>query len=257
MRISGSKTLLTGASTGIGASLARLLHAQGAKLVLVSRNTHTYDLPGALWISADLTQPDQRNAAFTQAVEHLGGIDILINNAGVGAYAPTVSIGDATWNHLYELNLNAPIHLTRLALPAMLAQRKGSIVNISSIAGLVPLPWFTLYSTTKAALLSFTHGLGMELDQTGVTTTAVCPGYVMTPFQANVITGKPPQLLQRTKRFAISPEICAAAILRGIEQNKRTIITPFSGHFLNALYFFFPKLIDRQFARYNRSLEKA
>ncbi len=257
MRIASSKILLTGASTGIGASLAKLLHAHGAQLVLVSRQTHTYDLPGALWIAADLTDPAQRATAFAQAVQHLNGLDILINNAGVGAYVPTAKISDATWSHLNELNLNAPIHLTRLALPILLNQRSGSIVNVCSIASLVPLPWFTLYSTTKAALLSFTHGLRMELDSTGVHTVAVCPGYVQTPFQANVIEGKPPLVLQRTKRFAISPDICAADVVKGIERNTRTVITPFSGHFLNLGYFLFPKLIDKYFARYNRNLEKS
>ena len=257
MRIARSKILLTGASTGIGASLARLLHARGAQLVLVSRKTHTYDLPGAFWIAADLTDPAQRAAAFAQATQHLNGLDILINNAGVGAYVPTAQIDDATWNHLNELNLNAPIHLARLALPILLAQHSGSIVNVCSIASLVPLPWFTLYSTTKAALLSFTHGLRMELDGTGVHTTAVCPGYVQTPFQDNVISGKPPAVLQRTKGFAITPEVCAAAIVKGIENDSRTVVTPFTGHLLHWAYFLFPKLIDKYFARYNRNLERS
>ncbi len=257
MRISSSKIVLTGASTGIGASLAKLLHARGAQLALISRKTHAYDLPGSLWISADLTDPAQRVTAFAQAVQHLNGLDILINNAGVGAYVPTAKMSDETWRYLNELNLNAPIHLTRLALPILLKQQSGTIVNVCSIAGLVPLPWFTLYSTTKAALLSFTHGLGMELDSTGVRTVAVCPGYVQTPFQANVIEGKPPLVLQRTKGFAISPEVCAADIVKGIERNTRTVITPFSGHLLNLGYFLFPKLIDKYFARYNRNLERS
>jgi len=257
VRIDGSRTVLTGASTGIGASLARLLHARGARLVLISRKTHTYELDGAHWIAADLADAAERERALAEAVQHLGGVDILVNNAGVGAYTPTAKIDDATCHHLLELNLNAPIELTRRVLPGMLAQRRGSIVNVSSISGTVPLPWFTLYSTTKAGLLSFTHGLRMELDQTGVTTVAVCPGYVKTPFQSNAIVGKPPLMLQRTKKFAITPDECAADIVRGIERDQRTVVTPRSGHFLNTLYFLFPKLIDWQFARYNRNLEKA
>ncbi|WP_162179810.1 SDR family NAD(P)-dependent oxidoreductase [Bryobacter aggregatus] len=257
MRIDGSKILLTGASTGIGATLAGLLHARGAHLVLVSRKTHTYELPGAHWIAADLTDAGQRNTAFAEAAAKLGGIDILINNAGVGAYVSTRETDEDTWRHLYELNLHAPIHLARLALPGMLAQRRGAIVNVCSIAALVPLPWFSLYSTTKAALLSFTHGLRMELDGSGVETVAVCPGYVQTPFQSHVISGKPPLMLQRTKAFAISPEVCAQAIVRGIESGKRTVVTPLSGHFLHWAYFLFPKLIDSVFARYNRNLERS
>jgi len=257
VRIEGSRIIITGASTGIGASLAQLLHLRGAKLILIARTTHTYGLPGAVWVSADLTIAAERERALAEATASLGGVDVLVNNAGVGAYAPSVKIDDATWNHLYELNLNAPVHLSRRVLPGMIAQGRGMIVNVSSIAGLVPLPWFTLYSTTKAALLSFTHGLRMELYKTGVTTMAVCPGYVKTPFQANVITGKPPLLLQRTKKFAISPEQCARDIVQGMERGDRTVVTPWSGHLLNVLYFLCPKLIDWQFARYNRNLEKA
>lgn len=233
------------------------MHASGAKLVLISRKTDTFDLPGVRWISADLTVHAERERALAEAVAHWGGVDILVNNAGVGAYQPTVKVEDATWDYLYELNLNAPVHLTRRVLPGMLSGGRGMVVNVSSIAGVVPLPWFTLYSTTKAALLSFSHGLGMELEGTGVRTMVVCPGYVKTPFQANVITGKPPLLLQRTKKFAITPEQCARDIVKGIERDARTVVTPRSGHFLNGLYFLFPKLIDWQFARYNRNLEKA
>lgn len=229
------------------------MHARGAKLVLVSRQTNTYELEGAHWLSADLTVPADRERAFAVATAHLGGLDILINNAGAGAYVPTAKIPTATWDHLYELNLNAPIHLSRLALPGLLAQGSGAIVNVASIAALVPLPWFTLYSTTKAALLNFTHGLRMELDRSGVTAIAVCPGYVKTPFQANALLGNPPRMLQRTKRFAITPERCAADILRGIERGSRTVITPYwSGMLLHALYFLWPSLIERQFAGYNR-----
>lgn len=257
MNVSGSKTIITGASTGIGASLARLMQGRGARLVLISRKTHTYELAGAHWIAADLSIPAERERALAEALTHLGEVDILVNNAGAGAYVPTMKISDEIWNYLYELNLNAPVHLSRRVLPAMVARRQGMIVNIASIAAQVPLPWFTMYSTTKAALLSFTHGLGMELYGTGVKTMAVCPGYVRTPFQANVVAGKPPAVLQQTRHFAITPERCASDIVEGIERDARTVVTPASGKLLNLAYFLFPRLIDWQFARYNRNLEKA
>jgi short-subunit dehydrogenase len=257
MKLTGARVLLTGASTGIGAALAAALAHHGAHQVLVSRRTDLYQLPQANWLAADLTQESQRVSAAAQARQILGGIDILINNAGVGAYVPSARIPDEDWRHMRELNLDAPIHLSRLVLPGMLAARRGMIVNVSSIAGQVPLPWFSLYSATKAALLSFTHGLRMELDSTGVTTLAVCPGYVKTPFQSNVLSGKPPKMLQRTKKFGITAAQCANAILRGIEKNSRTVITPPSGRLLNALYFFAPGVVDHFFAKYNRDLERA
>jgi uncharacterized protein len=256
VKISNSRILLTGASTGIGAALAHQLSQQGARLALVSRKTHTYSLPNSLWISADLALPASREAAFQQATQFLGGIDILINNAGVGLYQPTKDVSPENWDYMAQLNLHAPVHLTQLALPQMLTRRTGAIVNIASIAALTPLPWFTLYSTTKAALLCYTHGLRMELAHTGVTAIAVCPGYVQTPFQKNVLGGRPPAVLQSSKKFAISPEHCARDICRGIERNSRNVITPFSGHFLHLAYFFFPTLIDKLYSRYNRNLQE-
>jgi short-subunit dehydrogenase len=256
MRLEGARVLLTGASTGIGAALAPMLSQAGAKTVLTSRKTDLYQVPQATWIPADLTQESERERLAQEAVQRLGGIDILINNAGAGAYVPTAKIDGDTWRHMRELNLDAPIHLTRLLLPAMIERRSGLIVNVSSIAGHVPLPWFSLYSTTKAAILNFTHGLRMELDQSGVNTVAVCPGYVKTPFQANVLMGKPPLMLQRTKKFGITADQCARAILKGIEKETRTVVAPFSGHFLNAAYSLFPWAIDKLFAHYNRNLAR-
>jgi short-subunit dehydrogenase len=256
MRLDGARVLLTGASTGIGAALAPMLSAAGAQVVLSSRKTGLYQLPNARWIGVDLTAPSERERLAAEAVRDLGGIDILINNAGAGAYVASAKIDDETWRHMRELNLDAPIHLTRLLLPAMLERRRGLIVNVASIAAHVPLPWFSLYSTTKAALLSFTHGLRMELDRSGVNAVAVSPGYVKTPFQANVLMGKPPLMLQRTKKFGITPEQCARAILRGIDKEPRTVVTPFSGHFLNAAYAVCPWAIDKLFAHYNRNLAR-
>lgn len=256
MQITNSRILITGASTGIGAALAQELSAKGAHLALVSRKTHTYSLPRSTWIAADLALPDARQSAVHQATQFLGHIDILINNAGVGLYQPTVAVSAENWDYMAQLNLHAPIHLTQLTLPAMLARGSGAIVNIASVAALTPLPWFTLYSTTKAALLCYTHGLRMELAQSGVSAIAVCPGYVQTPFQQNVLGGRPPAMLQRTKKFAISPQQCASDICRGIERNSRNVITPFSGHFLHLAYFLFPSIIDRLFSRYNRNLQE-
>ncbi|MDX2269608.1 MAG: SDR family oxidoreductase [Bryobacter sp.] len=257
MRIDGARVLLTGASTGIGAALAQELAGLGARQVLVSRKTGLYTVPRASWCAADLTQSADRERAVATAMREMGGVDILVNNAGVGAYVPSAKISEADWHFMRELNLDAPVHLARLCLPAMLEARRGLVVNVASIAGHVPLPWFSLYSATKAALLQWTHGLRMELDGTGVTTVAVSPGYVKTPFQSNVLAGRPPLMLQRTKKFGITPEQCARAIRKGIERESRTVVTPPSGHFLNWAYHFAPRVIDKMFAKYNRELAQA
>jgi short-subunit dehydrogenase len=111
----------------------------------------------------------------------------------------------------------------------------------------VTLPWFTMYSASKAALIAMTNGLRLELRSSGIHCMAVCPGYVRTNFQHNLIAGDvPPALAPLKQKWSISPEECAAAILRGIERRSRTVITPGSGWLLVAASKLFPGLVDRQ-----------
>jgi len=128
----------------------------------------------------------------------------------------------------------------------MRAQGSGTIVNVGSIAGKVTLPWFTLYSASKYALGSLTDGLRMELRSFGIHTMTVCPGYVRTRFQQNVLAGSPPKLSGLRERWAITPERCAEDIARGIERGARTIVTPATGWLFIGLDRILPALIERQ-----------
>lgn len=120
------------------------------------------------------------------------------------------------------------------------------VVNVSSIAGKVTLPWFTLYSASKSALESFTRGLRMELAPSGVKALLVCPGYVKTSFQASVLGGTPPPRLAHNKRFASSAERVAQAVTEGIEREVRTVLTPSLGWALVAASRLAPGLVDNQ-----------
>jgi short-subunit dehydrogenase len=122
-------------------------------------------------------------------------------------------------------------------------------VNVSSIAGKMTLPWFTLYSASKYAIGSLTDGLRMELRSFGIHTMTVCPGYVNTRFQSNVLLGAPPPLAGPARKWAISPEKCARDVVRGIEAKKRTVVTPRSGWVLIALERLFPNVVDRRLER--------
>ena len=176
MRIDGKVVLITGASEGIGAACAREFGNSGAQLSLVARNEEGLARtarPGDLVTAGDLTTDEARRRAIDRTIERFGKIDILINNAGIGTYAPSWEMPMDDARYLMELNFFVPLALTQLAAPHMRSQRSGMIVNVGSIAGKVMLPWMTLYSVTKSALGALTEGQRVELMGSGVRTMLV------------------------------------------------------------------------------------
>jgi short-subunit dehydrogenase len=125
------------------------------------------------------------------------------------------------------------------------------IVNVSSIAGKMTLPWFTLYSASKYALCSLGDGVRIELAAQGIHVMTVCPGYVDTGFQKHVLAGAPPESIARGRRFAITAQECAEAIALGIERDARTVVTPRTGWLLIAFARLFPRMVDAQLERMN------
>lgn len=250
MTISGKNVLITGASAGIGLALAQQMAAAGARLVLVSRTAA--EVPGALSLTADLADPAARAGVVARAEAAVGPLDIVVHNAGIGLYASSWLADAAETRAMFELNLFAAVDLARAVVPGMVERRRGLLVNIGSVAGKVTLPWFSLYSASKSALGTFTEGLRMELYGTGVHAMMVCPGYVKTGFQDHVLGGRPPRKIREAKRFAITPEQCAADIVRGIEREVRTVVTPRSGWALVAAARLLPGPLQNRLARYNQ-----
>ncbi|MGA2742328.1 MAG: SDR family NAD(P)-dependent oxidoreductase [Bryobacteraceae bacterium] len=251
MRIDGKVVLITGASEGIGAACAAAFRKRGARLSLIARtaeNLWAADWPDAAITSGDVTVPEIRQAAVAATLDRFGAIDILVNNAGMGLYDPAWSAPLADAHSLFDLNFFAPLALTQLVVPHMRGRSSGVIVNVSSIAGKVTLPWLTLYSASKYALCSLTDGLRMELRRDGIHTITVCPNYVKTRFQNHALGGPPPPGIARRKQFAISPEQCAEAIARGVERDARTVMAPKYGWLLVLAERLFPALVDAQLA---------
>ena len=205
-------------------------------------------------IEADLAIPLDRERAVSEALTALGRVDILINNAGVGVYAPSWRTSMDDMRRMFDVNFFAAVDLTQRLTPFMVERGSGLVVNVASIASKVTLPWFTLYSASKAALEAFTRGLRMELGATGVGAMLVCPGYVRTNFQAAVLGGRPPAKLAAGKRFASTAEAVARAVADGIERDARTVMIPSLGWALVAASRLAPGLVD---ARLRAMMEAA
>ena len=253
MQIRDKGVLVTGASQGSGAATAVAVAKRGARLAVTARSEErlrSLNAPDAFVVPGDLMEPSDRRRVIENTLAHFGRIDILINNAGIGLYAPAYEAPMDQVRSMFELNFFAVLEMSQLAGAAMRERRSGAIVNVSSIAGKVTLPWFTLYSASKYAVCSLTDGLRTELRPFGVHAMAVCPGYVRTEFQTHVLAGRAPDALAAARdRFAITPAQCAEAIARGVERNARTVLTPRVGWLLVAGARLLPRLVDAQLER--------
>ncbi|MCC7384051.1 MAG: SDR family NAD(P)-dependent oxidoreductase [Deltaproteobacteria bacterium] len=187
--LAGQRVLITGAASGIGRACAIDLARQGAELALVDidaaglqETAHLVKSGGgrALELVADLRSPDAIESIAAAAIQELGGVDVLINNAGVAAVAPLLATSDADWEWIFSINVWAPIRLTRALLPQMIGRGRGQVVFVASMAGLVGAPGMLPYSTTKFALVGFAESLRFELADHQIDVTVVCPGYVRT-----------------------------------------------------------------------------
>ncbi len=256
MEIAGKTVLITGASEGIGAACAEAFRRRGANISLAARSREKLERVGgekALITAGDLTDHEVRRQAVRATVEKFGSVDILINNAGVGLYGPSWKADMADVRALWELNFFVPLAMIQLVVPHMAPRGAGVIVNVGSIAGKVTLPWMTLYSASKYALGSLSDGLRMELKPKGIHTITVCPGYVKTGFQDHVLFGQAPPSIQRSRKFAVTAQQCAEAIVRGVERNQRTVMTPRVGWLFVALERVLPSAVDWQLCRLYRS----
>jgi short-subunit dehydrogenase len=214
-----STALITGASSGIGADLARLFAKDGYELVLVARSEGKLQALArelgvkTTVIAADLAKPN----AASDVVARLGGIEIdaLVNNAGVGVAGPFLETDLQAELDMIHVNVVALTQLTKLLLPPMVKRGRGRILNVASTAAFQPGPLMAVYYATKAYVLSFSEAIADELRKTGVTVTALCPGPTATGFAAAANVGE-------TRLFTLMPPMSSAKVARaGYEAMKR------------------------------------
>lgn len=253
MTLEGRVVVVTGASMGIGEALARSCARRGAKLALAARSPDRLEklaseLGGrAIAIQADVTQYAGRTHIVEQTLASLGRIDVLVNNAGAGMYASTEATDPDEVRRLFELNVFAPLELVQAVLPHM-KKTGGQIVNVSSVAGHVGLPFMGAYCATKFALRAFNDAMRIELKPHGIHVIGVYPGRVRSQFQANV-RGSRSSHPMRWQAGGISSEECAEAIVRAVLRDRRDVVVP--GRMRAVIDFAngFPGMMDRILAR--------
>lgn len=194
--------LVTGAARGIGAGIARMLVAEGARVTLLGRSAESLaPLAAELGeraqvVLADVADADQVNAAFAQARERHGAVQILVNNAGQAHSAPFLKTSLALWQQMLAVNLTGSFLCCQAALPDMLAAGSGRIVNIASTAAQKGYAYVSAYTAAKHGVLGLTRSLALEVARTGITVNAVCPGYTETDILRDSIA----QVMAKTGR---------------------------------------------------------
>jgi len=229
-RIEGMTALVTGASSGIGAALARDLAAAGAAVALVARGTDRLtELVAALPPGRAAAFPcDVRDAAAVAATvaavrQRFGAIALLVNNAGIGRYLSFLETSAEEVAAILETNLHGALHFTRAVLPEMLARRHGHVVNVGSIAGRIGSRNHTAYCASKFALAGFSESLAYELEGTGVGVTLVNPGIVDTAFFDHASFAEFPG---HARARAIRPEAVSRAIVRAVRRGRSEVTVP-------------------------------
>jgi NAD(P)-dependent dehydrogenase (short-subunit alcohol dehydrogenase family) len=180
--LEGKVALITGASRGIGASVARRLAALDVKLGLASRSGDDLAIPDVVARRCDVRDPDEVDAVVDAVVERHGRLDILVCNAGVGAYGPFLELSPDYLEEMIDVNVKGTLYAVRAALPHLARNGEGDIVTVVSEAGRRGLPYEAVYCASKFAQVGFTRALDHELREQGVRCTNVCPGGVATDF---------------------------------------------------------------------------
>jgi short-subunit dehydrogenase len=257
----GRRILLTGASSGIGRSLAEQLAAAGARLTLAARSadklaeltaTLSAHNPDILAVPTDITRPEDRQRVVDETLRRFGGLDILINNAGVGSFAHFAHCTEAILRQIMEVNFFAPIELIRLALPALRQGQQPAVVNVASMCGRRGMPAWPEYSASKFALCGMAEALRAEFARFDVDVLVILPGLTASGLGQN--------LLKKTGRMDIRfdegmpPAQVAAGIVKALRKNRAETVLGREARWLLRFNRFFPRLTDWLIARRVRKL---
>ena len=249
--------MVTGASMGIGEAIAKILADQGAKVVMLSRDAGRVEGARArigqtdltLAMTCDVRHREDIDRAIGLTLHHFQKIDIWVNNAGHGLLDSVAQTDMAALREMFETNFFGAVAAMQAVIPVMRQQGGGTIINISSVAGHIPLPFHAGYSATKFALNAIGKAAGVELKKDGVHVLTVCPGYVRTQFGKNVVVGNEQKKVRPDSVRGITAERVARATLRGYRKRRSEVIVPWTMYVPQKVYQLFPGLVERAMER--------
>jgi NAD(P)-dependent dehydrogenase (short-subunit alcohol dehydrogenase family) len=265
--LTGKKVLVTGAASGIGKATAAALAAKGAKLVLTDIRAEDLErtaadlgtgkgngvsAPVIHSAAADVRDYDAIQGLADEVHERHGSLDVVMNIAGVSTWGSVDRLRHSDWQRMIDVNLMGPIHVIEAFVPPMMAARNGGhLVNVSSAAGILGLPWHAAYSASKFGLRGISEVLRFDLRRHRIGVTLVCPGGVDTPLVQSVdIVGidrdhaEVQKLVKRFRSHAATPEKVADAIINGVEKRKELVFTGPDIHAAYLLQRYFPPGYD-------------
>jgi short-subunit dehydrogenase len=262
--IAGLRILITGASQGIGRALAVVAARRGARVLAAARSAELLDGlarevrggGGVLeTVRADVTVAEDRRRMALAAVEHFGGLDVLVNNAGIGATGHFVEAGPQRLRAIMEVNFFGLTETTRVCLPLLRQGQRPAVVNISSIIGRRGIPARSEYSASKFAVQGFSEALRAELAKDGIDVLLVNPGLTQTNFSQNMLEQK--ALLPMDHLRGMTAERVAEATLRALERGRHETTLTLKGRLLLLVNRFLPGLVDALVRRRVRGLFRA
>ncbi len=263
--VRGSRILITGASSGIGRALAGLVAEAGARVAIVARSTDKLDdlareltvrtKAEVLSITADVTSEADRRRMLDTVVDQFGGLDVLVNNAGVASFGHFGSSSEDIMRRVMEVNFFAPAELIRSAIPILTEGHHPAIVNVSSMCGRRGVPAWSEYSASKYALVGLTEALRGEMARFDIDVLLLVPGLTKTDLRANLLHNTGRMKIEFEK--GMEPEAVARAILKSLEKNRTEAVVGWEAKWILRLNRWMPRLVDRLMNRRVKQLYAA
>jgi short-subunit dehydrogenase len=257
MELSGKVVVVTGASMGIGEATTKIFADRGASVVMLSRDAGRVEAARArvehgertLAMACDVRHREDIDRVIGLTLHHFQRIDVWVNNAGHGLLDSVAQMDMAACREMFDTNLFGAVAAMQAVIPVMRQQGGGTIINISSVAGHIPIPFHAAYSATKFALNAIGKAAGVELKKDGIHVLTVCPGYVRTAFGDNAVRGTELKRVRPGSVRGVSAERVARATLRGYLKAKREVIVPWTMYVPQRIYQLFPWLVERAMGR--------